>query len=69
MVKMKTIVQFHKVHGIEPVEECGDVFCVYWHLTLRKICHIQTCSTEFKTFKVDVDSDFFDWDNRFSKAK
>ena len=59
-----------KVYGIEPMEECGDGFLRLMTFDFnRKICHIQTYSTEFKTFEVDADSDFFidfDWEGRFS---
>ena len=59
-----------KVYDIDPAEECGDGFLRLMTFDFnRKICHIQTYSTEFKTFEIDADSDFFidlDWEGRFS---
>ncbi|MBR4246585.1 MAG: metallophosphoesterase [Treponema sp.] len=63
-----------RTYGIDgPVEENGDGFLRLMTFDFnRKICHVQTYSTEFKTFEIDADSDFFidlDWGSRFSKTK
>lgn len=63
-----------RAYGIDPATEIGDGFLRFMTFDLnRKICHIKTYSTEFKTFEMDADSDFFidlDWNGRFSsKAK
>ena len=63
-----------RAYGIEgPIEKSGDGFLRLMTFDFnRKICHVQTYSTEFKTFEIDADSDFFidlDWGSRFSKAK
>ena len=66
----------YKAYGLDKdyggaVEENGDGFLRLMNFDFkRKICHVQTYSTEFKTFEIDADSDFFidlEWDSRFTK--